>query len=108
MMSENDLNSFENLGLEERIQRVESLLQEKKNPRAFELGMLLALKMANEIRLGKDLGEDSGELVASWMELYPESVVEEAISCAKEFLLHSDSLTEKLKTTLLSPKNPEN
>ncbi|MDR1759997.1 MAG: hypothetical protein LBR60_05660 [Fibrobacter sp.] len=108
MISENDLNSFENLGLEERIRRIEELIAGKEKPRAFELGMLLALTMANEIRLGKALGEDSAELVSSWMEIHPESVVEEAIASAKEFLMNSEALTEKLKSSLIStPKEPQ-
>ncbi len=102
MISENDLNSFENLGLEERIRRIEELLNGKEKPRPFELGMLLALTMANEMRLGKELGEDSAGLVSSWMEIHPESIVEEAIANAKEFLLNSETLTEKLKSSLIS------
>ena len=85
MISEKDLQEFESLDLYEKISRIEQRLEGKENPKPFELGMLLALKMAVEIREQKELGSESAVLVARWADLYPESVVEEAISNAKEF-----------------------
>lgn len=101
MISEKDLQEFEDLDLYEKVSRIEKRLEEKENPKPFELGMLLALKMAIEIRENKDLGSESAFLVAKWAEQYPESVVEEAITNAKDFLLHSTSLVEKIKETLI-------
>ena len=43
MISENDLKEIESLGLEEKISRVNSLLENKENPKAFELALFLAL-----------------------------------------------------------------
>lgn len=98
MISEKDLQELENVPYEERITRVEKLLEGKSEPRAFELGLLLALKMGQELRQGKELGSESGELVAGWVGKHPDSIVEEAIVLAKEFLTHPASLAEKIKT----------
>ena len=100
MISEKDLSELEKIPLEERITRVENLLKDKENPRAFELGLLLALKMGQEIREKKPLGSESGDLVASWSGKYPESIVEEAIACAKEFMLNPAKIAEKIKAGL--------
>lgn len=101
MISEKDLAELESIPFEQRIQRIEKLLEGKETPRAFELGLLLALKMGQEIREKKPLGSESGELVASWSGKYPESTVEEAIACAKEFLMHPANLAEKIKSGML-------
>ena len=100
-MTENDLAELQNIPFEERIKRVEKLLEEKSSPRAFELGLLLALKMGQEIREKKPLGSESGDLVASWNGKYPDSVIEEAIASAKEFLIHPADIAEKIKESLL-------
>ncbi|MFA6661854.1 MAG: hypothetical protein WCS56_02330 [Bacilli bacterium] len=101
MISEQDLKEMESLDLTGKISRITSLLKGREQPRSFELGILLALKMANEIREGKALGEDTAAIVAEWTQKYPESVVEEAIAHAKEFLLHSETLIEKLRKGIL-------
>lgn len=105
MISEKDLAELENVPYDERIKRIEKLLEGKENPRAFELGLLLALKMGQEIREKKPLGSESGDLVASWSGKYPESVVEEAIASAKEFMLHPASIAEKIKSGVLRAKD---
>ena len=97
MISEKDFAESQNVPYEERIARVEKMLEGKESPRPFELGLLLALKMGQEIREKKPLGSESGDLVASWNEKYPESVVEEAIASAKEFLMHPAKIAEKIK-----------
>lgn len=97
MISEKDLQELESVPYEERITRVEKLLEGKAEPRAFELGLLLALKMGQELRQGKELGSESGDLVASWVGKYPDSIVEEAIALAKEFLTNPAQLADKIK-----------
>lgn len=101
MISEKDLAELENVPFEERITRVEKLLEGKSEPRAFELGLLLALKMGQELREGKELGSSSGDLVASWVGRYPDSIVEEAIASAKEFLTNPAKLAEKIKAGVI-------
>ncbi len=100
MISEKDLSELEKIPLDERITRVENLLKDKESPRPFELGLLLALKMGQEIREKKPLGSESGDLVASWSSKHPESVVEESIAFAKEFLLNPAKIAEKIKEGL--------
>ena len=100
MISEKDLSELEKIPLEERITRVENLLKDKETHRAFELGLLLALKMGQEIREKKPLGSESGDLVASWSGKYPESIVEEAIASAREFMLNPAKIAEKIKAGL--------
>ena len=97
MNSQKDFNELQKIPLEERIERVQKMLAEKEEPRGFELGVLLALKMGKEIRERKPLGSESGELVKSWNGKYSESTIEEAIATAKEFMLHPGSLAEKIK-----------
>ena len=98
MISEKDLAELENIPYEQRIERVEKLLEGKTEPRAFELGLLLALKMGQELREGKELGSESGDLVASWNGKHPDSIIEEAIAFAKEFLMNPAKLAEKIKS----------
>ena len=100
MISEKDLAELEKVPLEERISRIQKLLEGKESPRPFELGLLLALKMGQEIRDKKPLGSESGDLVASWNGKYPESVVEEAIASAREFMLNPAKIAEKIKAGL--------
>ena len=107
MISEKDLAELENIPFEQRIERVEKLLEGKTEPRAFELGLLLALKMGQEIREGTELGSESGDLVASWSGKHPDSVVEEAIAFAKEFLMNPAKLAEKIKAGVTAAKNAD-
>ena len=102
MISEKDLAELENIPYEQRIERVEKLLEGKSEPRAFELGLLLALKMGQEIREGKELGSESGDLVASWNGRFPESIIEEAIAFAKEFLMNPAKIAEKIKSNVIA------
>lgn len=97
MISEEDLTKQQNVPYEERISRIEKLLEGKENPRAFELGLLLALKMGQEIREKKPLGSTTAKMVAEWNRTYPSSLVEEAIASAKEFLTNPAKLAEKIK-----------
>ncbi len=107
MISEKDLKDSENTTLDEKISRIEKMLEGKESPRAFELGMLLALKMAQEIREGKELGSESGQIVVEWTKKFPNSIVEEAIASAKEFLLNPGKLADKIKESLLKKQNTE-
>ena len=97
MISEKDLTNSQNTPYEERIARIEKMIEKEESPKAFELGLLLALKMGQEIREKKPLGSESGDLVISWKDRYSEYVIEEAIASAKEFLLHPASIAEKIR-----------
>ena len=97
MISEEDLTKQQSIPYEERISRIEKLLEGKEKPIAFELGLLLALKMGQEIREKKPLGSTTAKMVAEWNRTYPSSLVEEAIASAKEFLTNPAKLAEKIK-----------
>ena len=107
MISEKDLAELEKIPYEQRIERVEKLLEGKTEPRAFELGLLLALKMGQELREGKELGSESGDLVASWNGKHPDSIIEEAIAFAKEFLMNPAKLAEKIKNNVIARSNSD-
>lgn len=107
MASQADLHSFEKFSLSERIGRIEKLLEKNDSPKPFELGLLLALKIAEEMKSKKTIGEGSGQLVAEWTKKYPESIVEEAISSARAFLLNPSSLMEKLRESILARNQGE-
>lgn len=107
MISEEDLSKQENVPYEERITRIEKLLEGKEKPRAFELGLLLALKMGKEIREKKPLGSTTASIVAGWSQKYPASIVEEAIASAKEFLTNPAKLAERLKASMLKANDAE-
>ena len=94
MISEKDLTQSQNIPYEERIRRIEKMIDAESEPKAFELGLLLALKMGQEIREKKPLGSTTGDIVAGWSSKYPESVVEEAIAHAKQFLTNPGTLAE--------------
>ncbi len=101
MISEKDLTQSQNIPYEERITRIEKMIESEEEPKAFELGLLLALKMGQEIREKKPLGSTTGDIVATWSSKYPESVVEEAIAHAKQFLTNPGALAEKMKNIML-------
>ncbi len=106
MNSENQLTEkleqFEKAGFDETIARVKKRIEINEKPRSLELGILLALTVAAEIREGKELGKESGELVASWNEKYDSTLIEEAIAHSREFLLHSSNLVDKIKKELFA------
>ena len=107
MISENDLTNSQNIPFEERIARIEKMIEAEAEPKAFELGLLLALKMGQEIREKKPLGSTTGDIVAAWSSKYPESVVEEAIAHAKQFLTNPGALAEKMKNIMLKKMNQQ-
>ena len=107
MISEKDLTQSQNIPYEERINRIEKMIEAEAEPKAFELGLLLALKMGQEIRDRKPLGSTTGDIVASWTSKYSEDVVEEAISHARQFLTNPGTLAEKMKNIMLKKMNKQ-
>ncbi len=101
MISEKDLKAIEDLGLDEKIARVEKLLEGKEQPRAIELGLYLALQMALEIRNGESLGSNSGKIVLGWTRKYPAELVEQAIPLAKQFFTDPKKIANRIREGLL-------
>ena len=108
MISEKDLTKSQNIPYEERIARIEKMIESEEEPKAFELGLLLALKMGQEIREKKPLGSTTGDIVAAWSSKYSESVVEEAIAHAKQFLTNPGALAEKMKNIIMKQSKVQN
>ncbi len=102
MISENELKEIENLGLDEKIARVEKLLEGKEQPRAIELGLYLALQMALEIRNGESLGSHSGKIVLAWTKKYPAELIEQAIPLAKQFFTDPQKIASRIREGLLN------
>lgn len=109
MITEKDFDENIKASLEERIERIQNIISAQKNVRGFELGVLLALTMSKELRDKMQLGSASGDLVASWNGKYPDSIIEEAISCAKQFITNPATLAQKIKEgALLRAKKSKN
>ena len=108
MISEKDLTNSQNIPYEERITRIEKMIEAEESPKPFELGILLALKLGQEIRDKKPLGSTTSDIVASWSSKYPESVVEEAIAHARQFLTNPSSLAEKMKNIIMKQSKVQN
>lgn len=102
MISEKDLQEIESLGLNEKALRVEKLLEGKEKPSAFELGLYLALKMAQEIKTGQELGSTTGKIVAGWMQKYSPELVEQAIPLAKQFFTDPEKIANRIRSGLLA------
>ena len=108
MISEKDLTNSQNIPYEERITRIEKMIEAEESPKPFELGILLALKLGQEIRDKKPLGSTTSDIVAGWSSKYPESVVEEAIAHARQFLTNPSSLAEKMKNIIMKQSKVQN
>ena len=62
--------------------------------------MRLALSMAQELKELKDLGTDTGPLVAGWVERFGQDTVDAAIAIAREFLIRPDELAKEFAARL--------
>lgn len=102
MFTEEILKKLENDDLPAKIARVEALLAKTENPGALEMGILLSLRMGQELSEGTPLGTHTAELVVGWMEKYPHSVVEDAISHARQLLLKNTEIVEQVRKHILA------
>jgi len=73
----------------------------------LHLGILLALRIAKELREGKAPGTDSAALVASWTQEHGGDVIDEAVVYARHFLLKPQELTDQIAAKLDSTKSEE-
>lgn len=96
--------------LPQTLMRLDEMIERTENVEKLRagLGMRLALSMAQELREHKDLGTDTGELVAGWVERFGQPDVEAAISIAREFLTRPDELAKEFAARLNSIQNPPN
>ena len=100
--------------LPETLKRLDDLISRTENIERLRsgLGMRLALSMAQDLREHKDLGEDTGPLVAEWVERFGQETVDAAIAIAREFLIRPDELAKEFAARLntqsaSSPESPD-
>jgi hypothetical protein len=93
--------------IKKNIERVDYLLGQSAMPNAHALGMKLALIMALELKESVPVGQKSGDLVAQWVQEHPESLVEEAIAFARQFLLAPQDLVQELGARLFAAEGSE-
>ena len=88
--------------LPETLKRLDDLISRTENVERLRsgLGMRLALSMAQELKELKDLGTDTGPLVAGWVERFGQDTVDAAIAIAREFLIRPDELAKEFAARL--------
>ncbi len=99
-----DKNQFNQISLEESIKRIDSLLQSNppkdEEKLGFSLGLRLALEMALEIKNQIPLGQKSGLIISEWVKLYGETMAQNSVEVAREFLTKPDKMREGLEKRL--------
>ena len=88
--------------LPETLKRLDDLISRTENIERLRsgLGMRLALSMAQELKELKDLGTDTGPLVAGWVDRFGQDTVDAAIAIAREFLIRPDELAKEFAARL--------
>jgi len=79
--------SLETETITEQLARIDTLIASSKEVSAYNLGIKLALVMAQEIKEGKAPGTDSGLIIKEWAENYYPEFLEEVVGYAREFIL---------------------
>lgn len=91
---------LENSSLEDTLKRIQGLVDSVPVPRPLHLGILLALRIALEMRQGKDPGTETAELVAQWSNDYGTEIVDEAVTFTRQFLLKPQELVGRIAAKL--------
>ena len=88
--------------LQGAIERVDALLAATGDVEKLRagLGIRLALGMAQELKQGQPLGEDTSALVAGWVEAFGQDAVDAAVDIAREFLTHPEDLRKAMAQRL--------
>ena len=93
-------NRLETSELSEILERIDHLMEEEKEIEVHHVGMKVALIMANELKEGKALGEDSGKELLNWKGYFSEDEMNEVVACARQYLLTPEKLAESLSKRL--------
>ncbi|HSQ42657.1 MAG TPA: hypothetical protein VLM37_10295 [Fibrobacteraceae bacterium] len=91
---------LESSGLDATISRVSALVMSTEDPKAIHLGILLALRIAEEMRAGNAPGTTTATIVANWMERYGEERVNQAVEFARHFLFKPEELMHQIAARL--------
>jgi hypothetical protein len=94
------LRQLETADLDENLKRVDYLLKGSQSAQAHGLGIKLALLIAKELQEGLEVGSLSGDAIRQWNREFPESVVEEAVVMARQFLLDPAKIKSKIRQKL--------
>lgn len=88
--------------LRKNIERLDALLNAADDEEKVHAGMgiRLALGMALELKEGKPLGAETGELVAGWVRKYGHEAVDIAVKVAREFLTKPEDMRMVLGRSL--------
>ena len=95
--------------LKQSIERLDAMLAAETVEEKIRAGMgiRLALGMAQELKSGKPLGAETGELVAEWAAHFGQDSVDAAVRIAREFLVKPESMRSTLGQKLGLEKGPE-
>jgi hypothetical protein len=88
--------------LRKNMERLDALLAAADDEEKVRAGMgiRLALGMAYELKQGKPLGTETGELVAGWVRKYGHEAVDIAVKVAREFLTKPEDMRMALGRSL--------
>lgn len=96
------LKDMEGSDLNASLQRIESLLAQKDCPKPLHLGIQLALRIAQEMKEGKEPGAETAMLVSTWVERYGAERVDDAVAFARQFLLQPQEVRERIEKKVQS------
>lgn len=84
--------------IEESIQRLDALIKTTQGEDKIRagLGIRLALGMAQELKSGQELGNETAELVSTWVLQYGSETVNGAVEIARQFLTKPEDMRKAL------------
>ncbi len=91
---------LENSSLEDTLKRIQGLVDSTESPRPLHLGILLALRIALEMREGKEAGSETAKIVAQWTEKFDAQTIDEAVAFTRQFLLKPQELVSRIASKL--------
>lgn len=98
---------IETASLEDSLTRISTLIESSANPKPLQLGILLALRIAKEMRDGRDPGEETALLVQEWASKYSTEMVDESVAFTRQFLLKPNELVDRISKQLEVMDNEE-
>ena len=95
---------LESSDLEEILERIDLLIEDEKEIKPHMVGLKIALVIADELKNGKQLGSESGNVILKYKEFLTENELEEAIAYARQFITKPEDLSTKLAEKLFPGK----
>ncbi len=92
---------LESSDLSEIIERIDYLIEEESNDvEPHQVGLKVAVLMADELKNGKALGEDSSKELLKWKGYFTPTELDEVVKSARQYLLEPEKLAENLAKRL--------